>query len=121
MPAGTPSRGGIARAREGASRGPLDRTFSAFVARSAEVRYASPMATRNLADPDWEPSDEDFAELILHGGRGHGADDFAAMLGDAEGYRMRGRQRAIWPAIQVRNDARSPAKLPGRIRLTPNT
>jgi hypothetical protein len=30
------------------------------------------MATRNLADPDWEPSDEDFAELLRHA-----ADDVA--------------------------------------------
>jgi hypothetical protein len=30
------------------------------------------MATRDLADPDWEPSDEDFAELLRHA-----ADDVA--------------------------------------------
>jgi len=30
------------------------------------------VATRNLADPDWEPSDEDFAELLRHA-----ADDVA--------------------------------------------
>ena len=26
------------------------------------------MTKRNLADPDWEPSDEDFAELLSHVG-----------------------------------------------------
>jgi len=30
------------------------------------------VATRNLADPDWEPSGEDFAELLRHA-----ADDVA--------------------------------------------
>lgn len=26
------------------------------------------MPSRNLADPEWEPSDEDFAELLRHVG-----------------------------------------------------
>ena len=30
------------------------------------------MTARNLADPEWEPSDEDFAELLRHA-----ADDVA--------------------------------------------
>ena len=42
------------------------------VARGAWRYYVPLVATRNLADPDWEPSDEDFAELLRHA-----ADDVA--------------------------------------------
>jgi hypothetical protein len=37
------------------------------------------MVERNLADPDWEPSDEDFNELLRHVG-----DDIRAVQGEVQ-------------------------------------